>query len=242
MYADIYLALISLGLIGVIYYLLTRRRLSFKKGAINELQLGDSINFINDNINEYKHSTEVKIAELTEQIKGNISSNELMIKRLAGGLSDNLSSIHKELVEIKNHLSALQEYNLEKEKKIRRFEEGYDYKIQNEFIRDIFATLDNLQKRYFINKNEEVLEAIEDILLMLENNNILKIDIKNDIPFVGNEKIARIEKVENTDDVSKDGLIKEINRLGFYLQTSQDTQKIIRPSSVTIYKLSGGDK
>jgi hypothetical protein len=229
----IFLGILSVGLSVIIYCLV--KKYIFASKVYKSI---DDMEYPHKNIADYIYHTKTEISKLAEYNQRNISSNELLVKKLITVLGD----FDKELADIKNHLSALQDHILKKDEKIRRFEDGYDYKIQNRFIKDIFYILDGLQKSYNSNPNDITLETINDIVVMLDNNGIHEItDIKAGSIYKGQENFAYIERVESVSDASKDGLIKEITKKGFCLKAGEQV-KIIKPVSVVVYKLEAKDE
>lgn len=140
-----------------------------------------------------------------------------------------------QLSDIKNQLDALQEYALTNQKKIRRFEDGYDLKIQSEFVIDIINTIEYLKKQSKKLKNNDLETAIEDLNIMLENNSIYKMEINNGDSYRGQEIMAKVVSTELTENTSKDYAIKEILQDGYYIEIN-DTKKVIKSAEVVIYR------
>lgn len=254
---ELSLVLIIVLLLFINLYLFMRKRFSIKNVPTD---VAEYMVMLNDNIcdNNNKHNDSLSnvskalntleqrltknFHSYTDKVIDSSSNNEITLNKTVGVLKNNLESVSSELTEIKNQLNALQQYTIEKEKKIRRFEEGYDYKIKNRMITDIISLLDDLEKQNKKSPNENIEESIEDILLLLENNGINSINIDGNIPYMGNEQIAKVDKVEETTDSQLNGIIKETIKKGFYLDIEDGTQKIIRPCSVVIYKLIKGEE
>ena len=98
---------------------------------------------------KYTHNEAKKIVSDLDKLKKSeqeiAEDNKLNLQKTDKCIRDNLLT---QIAEIKNQLDVLQEYTLEKNQKIRRFEDGYDLKIQNEFVIDIINTIHYLEKRY----------------------------------------------------------------------------------------------
>lgn len=249
---EISLLLIIVLLVCINLYLFMRKRFSIKNvpSDVTEYMVMLNENII-DNNSKHKESLsnvskilstlEQRLSKnfhsYSEKIIDSSSNNEIILSKTVGVLKNNIESVNSELIDIKNQLNALQQYTIEKEKKIRRFEDGYDYKIKNRMITDIISLLDDLEKQNIKEPSEHLKEAIEDILLLLENNGINTLTINQNIPYMGNEQIAKVDKVEVTTDSQLNGVIKETIKKGFYLDIEDGSQKIIRPCSVVIYKL-----
>lgn len=135
--------------------------------------------------------------------------------------------------EIKNQLDVLQEYSFENKEKIRRFEDGYDWKIQKEFVIDIINVIEYIEKQNNKPKNSALETSIEDLNIMLENNGIYQIEITAN---KWQEVSAKVIRTEPTNDASRNDIIKEVLKNGYYIEIG-DKQKIIRPAEVVIYKM-----
>lgn len=254
---EISLLLIIVLLVCINLYLFMRKRFSIKNVPSD---VAEYMVMLNENIidNNSKHKESLSnvskvLSTLEQRLSKNFhsysekiidssSNNEIILSKTVGVLKNNIESVNSELIDIKNQLNALQQYTIEKEKKIRRFEDGYDYKIKNRMITDIISLLDDLEKQNIKEPSEHLKEAIEDILILLENNGINTLTINQNIPYMGNEQIAKVDKVEVTTDSQLNGVIKETIKKGFYLDIEDGSQKIIRPCSVVIYKLIKGEE
>lgn len=168
----------------------------------------------------------ITIKCLTNINKNNPVSNDSL------AIDDNLST---QILEIKNQLNALQNYSLDSKEKIKRFENGYDWKIQKEFVIDIIDTIEYLEKQNKKIRNNDLETAIEDLNVMLENNGIYKIELDAD-NYKGQEIMAKVASIELTDNTSKDYAIKEVLKDGYYIEINEK-QKVIKPAEVIIYKI-----
>lgn len=159
----------------------------------------------------------------------NINENK-SVKSDNSAIDDNLLT---QILEIKNQLNALQNYSFENKEKIKRFENGYDWKIQKEFVMDIINTIEYLEKQNKKIKNNDIEVAIEDLNIMLENNSIYKIEL--DADYKGQEIKAKVASIELTIDASKNYIIKKILKNGYYIEINEK-DKVIKPAEIIIYK------
>lgn len=146
-------------------------------------------------------------------------------------INDALST---QILEIKNQLNALQNYSFENKEKIKRFENGYDWKVQKEFVVDIINSIEYLEKQNKKENNDDLSSTIEDLNIMLENNGIYKVELNFD-NYKGQEIMAKVISTELTNDASKNDAIKEILKNGYYIEINE-MKKIIKPAEVLIYK------
>ena len=194
-------------------------------------------NKITTKLDKYINATADELSQYGDRITSNIANNELTLTKTVGTLKNNIGNMNEELVEIKNQLNALQQYTIEKDKKIRRFEDGYDAKIQNKFIKEIIDVIEFMRKQNLKEPNDVIDESIEDLLLMLDSNGVHTLKIEVNENYAGNENIAKVERVEMTDNPELDNKVKIMTKYGYFLSIDEDTQKVIKPASVIVYKL-----
>lgn len=238
-------------LIGFIYYLRLRAKVTLEnipptledylqasEERVNCTNLDTQKSINNINLNCYKLKTVLndRLDENVTKMVSVTANNEIILNKTVNAIKGSINNTNGELTEIKNQLNALQQYTIEKDKRIRRFEDGYDYKIQNKFIKEIIDMIDFMSKQNLIEQNPIVNEAIDDLMLLLENNSIHTIDIKVNESFIGQEQIAKVESIEQTEDEKMHNIIKDIYKNGYLLVLDDNNHKIIRPASVIIYK------
>lgn len=206
-------------------------------GAV-EYKINVEFKKIESELNKFKKDLHDKVQKTTNALSSlKISEQEIAEKnKLSLWKTDKCvrDTLMVQILEIKNQLDALQEYALGNNQKIRRFESGYDLKIQNEFIKDIINTIEYLEKQSKKVNNNDLETAIEDLNIMLENNSIYKVELNTD-SYKGQEIMAKVASTELTNDASKNDAIKEILKDGYYIEINE-MKKIIKPAEVVIYK------
>lgn len=179
--------------------------------------------------------------EVTNSISQDVSSGQDEIKKIVSLLNEMLKShlddVSNKIGTMKEEVKAVKELTLDKEEKIRRYEEGYDQKNIKLFYKELFKILEFIRKERDSNDNEAFEDIQEDILLLLENNGIEKIDIEKGVSYEGLSKIAKVIDTEETDDQSKDLLIKEVKKDGYFIQVDEEIQRVVRPAEIIVYKL-----
>ncbi len=177
-------------------------------------------------IEEEKSQQSKKANEVVENLNGTI-----------GKLTDGLNQI---LSDMRSELEAVKDIALEKEEKIKRYEEGYDQKNIKSFLSEILRITD------FAGQNKEdnnaVAEIYEDLGLLLENEGIEKINLAIGDSYRGNEKTVKVISTSITKDTSKDNTVCEIKKNGYLVEITDEQNKIIRPTEVIIYKYEDEDK
>ncbi len=166
----------------------------------------------------------------SSNLKADFANFQISIDKNLKVFNDLYIKTQTEITELKNQLRALQDYITQKEKIIDRFTNGYDYKIQQKFIFDIINLID------FIYKKDEYKDILDDILIMLENNSILIIEPKKGEKFDGKENIYKVVSIKNSENKDEVGTVESVEKLGFYLQISDETIKVLRPASIVLNK------
>lgn len=180
--------------------------------------------------------------EFIDSISQDVSTSQNEIKKIISLLNEmlktHLDDVSNNIETMKEEVRSVKELALEKEAKIRRYEEGYDQKNIKQFYKEFFKILESIRKERQINDSEILEDLQDDLLLLLENNGIEKIDIKEGISYEGHSEVARVVDTEETHDPSKDLLIKEVKKDGYFIQVDEEMQRVIRPAEVIIYKLN----
>lgn len=180
--------------------------------------------------------------EFIDNISQDVSTNQNEIKKIISLLNEmlktHLNDVSNNIGAMKEEVRDVKELALEKEEKIRRYEEGYDQKNIKQFYKELFKILEFIRKERQTNDNEALEDIHDDLLLLLENNGIEKISVEEGYSYEGLSKVAKVIDTEDTDDITKDLLIKEVKKDGYFTQIDEGTQRVIRPAEVIVYKLN----
>ena len=190
---------------------------------------------VNNSVDEAVHQIQSDTNSGREEIKKIVALLNEMLKKHLDDVSNNIGTMKEEV-------SAVKELTLEKEEKIRRYEDGYDQKNIKQFYKDLFKILEFIRKERYEKDNIVLEEIQEDLLLMLENNGIEKIEIDEGVSYEGHSKVAKVIDTEETNDPSKDLLIKEVKKDGYFVQVDDEMQRVIRPAEVIVYKLNQAEE
>lgn len=177
------------------------------------------------NINNKNYMS--KVEDIKSINQNQIEKIDKTINNLTLGLNKILSDIRIELEDVKKIAN-------EKEERIRQYEDGYNYKILKNFIKELIRIADYSSK----NKEKDIIieEIYDDLMILLENEGVEEIMIVEGDKYSGNEKNAKIIDTEFTNDKEKNNTIKEIIKNGYRVCITEDKYKIIRPAEVVIYK------
>ncbi len=217
---------------------------------------------IKKNMSSDSSNLRKEISSTESSIENFLGKQELQSNKIISVIQNNLNLQNTSIDEIKNQLQAIQSLTLDKDKKLRRYEDGYDLKIYKSFLSDILRIYDDIKEKSshiqkdvdlflsqinlqdnnnskkFANNTKDLLEeSLEDIENMLENNNIYKYDIECGKIYNNDGKtIVEIKEAIETDDCYEKGSVVEILKDGFYTKLSQEEEKQIRMAEIKTKK------
>lgn len=171
---------------------------------------------------------------------GQLQSYEKQHEKTKEGLNNFIAHIMEELSGTKEHVSAIQQLSLEKEEKIKRYEMGYDYSNIKNFTKGLFRIIEFIEQEDPSENNEILKEIKEDILLILENNGVDKIDIEVNDDYRQYVKVAKVIETVDTSNPEKDSMIKEVKTQGYKIDITDGKVNVLKPSEVIVYKLIQG--
>ncbi len=153
-----------------------------------------------ENVSEIK-AIETQLVNITENTKS-LTTLEADIRQL-----------------LIDEITPIKEYAINQYKKLNRHESGYDKKILGRFYRDIFKILDFIKKEQQSNKNEVVEEIEDDLIILLENSNVYRLDIYEGDKY-DSENLDAYVQVEylDTEVEDDDNKIIKIKKDGYVLK------------------------
>jgi hypothetical protein len=194
---------------------------------------------IGDEIPEFLKQLDINIKhDRTVWQESNIKNNN-KIGAILKQIKEVTNKSNDDINNIRHSFDGLLTLTSKQDKKIRRFEEGYDYKIQVEFILGVIQAIDDLEKD---NENQPTTDAIERLIILLANNSIKRFDIKIDSPYEKYKKYAEAVRTEYTNNDLKDGKVVKIEKQGYHIvnntinKNDESEPKTIRQASVVVYK------
>ncbi|MDH3345980.1 MAG: hypothetical protein OEL75_02230, partial [Kiritimatiellaceae bacterium] len=142
---------------------------------------------------------------------------------------------------VNSSLSGIRGFLDENSRMIKRFEEGYDYQILKNFVRQIARSIKNLEKQ--ISKvgegdsREELIDARDDLVEMFERNGISPIRPSVGDVYVGMEQFVEVsnDKIQ-TSDPSLKGKIAEVESAGYLYDFNDGQQRLIQAARVKLYE------
>ena len=145
-----------------------------------------------------------------------------------------VNSISADLTGIRNFLDKSTNQN-------RRFQEGYDFQILKNFIRQIIRLIRDIETQLSNIDQPEAKEALEDarddLVELLERNSIEQIIPEINVRY-DSDKLKYWEVVEEkvqTSNPEHDGCVAEINRVGYLYLFNESQERVIVPAQVKLY-------
>lgn len=230
----IILCVVLLSQLGFIYYLLSQRKFKIKnvdvelESFLNQLfdastksnhDVTNLINLFGNNLDKYDE-TNLKTKEALDKFVGHIINN-------IDGMKEDINSV-KELA-------------LQKEEKIKRYEEGYDKKTFNQFIKELFRILDFIKDEQNKEFSNNLKEIEEDLVLLLEDNGINKTDIQKGQSSEDLTKLAKVIRAEKTNIEEENYIVKEVLKDGYFIQLDEENIHVIKHAEVIINKYEGNE-
>ncbi len=183
-----------------------------------------------------------KIEEVTKQLQDETSESKKEIRKIIEHLNiilkENLEDISSNIQLMQNEVKETTALALAKEEKIRRYEDGYDQKNIKRFNKGYFRILESIRQERQKNDSETLEELQEDLLLLLDDNGIERVEINEGDSYEGLSKFAKVIETVETDDSAKDYIIKEIRKDGYFIQVDDDMKRVIQSAEVIVYKLN----
>ena len=164
------------------------------------------------------------------------------------------------LRELTDQVSAIREYAVDQQDRVRKLQDGYDWNIIRKFCLCIIRSIDNIESRIaklsksFKNtglsgdrvnrvncsQNSKVLSHLEEIkdelIFALESSGMERFEPKINSDYRGQEKRAEvIKEKEHCDNHGYKGKIAKVIRAGYQYIIDEETIKIVRPAQVKLF-------
>ena len=144
------------------------------------------------------------------------------------------------LKELDRKLDGLIAYQEETAKRLRRFEEGYDFQILKNFTRPLFrkiASIENkMSKCWFSWRRRALNDTLDEIIEVLERNSIIVIEPQIGEQFAGNEKLYEVvEEKKKTKKAELVGHVAKVLHRGFKYEFNDGSVRVLAPAKVMLY-------
>ena len=181
-------------------------------------------------ISDQKESLDRQVAEFREMAEE--------VKKAAMEHSQPLGETIKELI---LQVSAIRDYALNQQERIKRLQEGYDWNIIKNFSLRVIRCIDNINERIEDLESEgldaTVLEEIkEELIFGLESGGIEQYQPQLDSDYSGQERVAEaVPEREACDSEDQRGKIARVMRPGYRHFIDDEHFKVVRAARVKLY-------
>lgn len=220
--------------LGFIYYLLSQRKFKIKNVDV-ELE-----NFLNQ-LFDASTKSNTDVTKVINSFKANLDKYDESQNKTKDALDKFVNHIINNIDVMKEDMDSIKKLAIEKEEKIKRYEDGYDKKILNQFLKELFRILEFIKEEQEKEYSGSLKEIEEDILLLLENNGINKINLEEIEDLEKLTKFAKIIRTEKTNLKEKNSTLNKILRDGYYIQLDNEKIKIVKHAEVIINKYKGSE-
>jgi molecular chaperone GrpE (heat shock protein) len=175
-----------------------------------------------------------------EKIEQQVSEFKQMAETVkqAAERSEPIGNFVKDLT---GQVSAIRDYALTQQERIKKLQDGYDWNIIKTFGLKVIRSIDNLGDRIERFKNISVdtedLEEIRDELVFgLESSGIEQYEPEIDSNYSGQEKIAEaVKERQSTDKPEMKGKIAAVVKPGYRHFIDDENFKVVRAARVKLY-------
>lgn len=141
---------------------------------------------------------------------------------------------------VNGSIGGIRDYLSENNKLVQRLQEGYDFQILKNFIRQISRSIMDLDKQIEKLSGDAkgaVIEARDDLVELLERNGVEQIIPEVETSYVEVKKYAEAtQDKETTDDPEKCGLIASVERVGYKYEFNDGQERVIQTALVKLYE------
>ncbi|MBN1817057.1 MAG: nucleotide exchange factor GrpE [Sedimentisphaerales bacterium] len=146
------------------------------------------------------------------------------------------------LTELTQEMSAIRQFAVQQQDRVRQLQEGYDWNIIKRFCMRVIRCIDNLETRIEKSREEgadtECFEDVRDELVFaLESSGVEQFEPELGGDYKGNEKwVEAIRTRIKTRDATLKGKIAQIVRPGYKYIVSDDEHRVVRCAQVKLYE------
>ena len=175
----------------------------------------------------------VNVLELLESIDNGL-------KKLDYSNSEFFSQIPANIRDIATGLQSLTSFQADQSRRMRRFEEGYDYQIFKNFtkqiVREVFSLENLLAQTTDEDKKTLIQDSIDSLVELLDRNSVTQIIPETGTPYAGQEKTIECAPVKVfTEDIALNGRIAAVVHTGFLYEFNDGSSRVIAPAKVLLF-------
>lgn len=185
--------------------------------------------------------SEESLSSQTQTIEQQMDQMRQMTQAVTQAAMKSSEPLNNTISELAQQISAIREYASSQQEKIKKLQEGNEWKIIRTFCLRIIRSIDNLDKR-IESLLEEGIEAcdLEDIrdelIFALESSSVEQFAPEIESEYNGQEKLAEVVKdKEHTDNPDLRGKIAKVLRPGYQYIMDEGNIKVVRSSLVKLF-------
>ena len=178
--------------------------------------------------------------EQKEKMEEQVSEFRQMAEtvKIAAERSEPMGSFLKDLT---GQVSAIRDYALSQQERIKKLQDGYDWNIIKTFGLKVIRSIDNLDDRIERLKHrgediEDLVEIRDELIFSLESSSIEQYEPEIDSDYSGQEKIAEaVKERQTTDNKEMKGKIAAVLKAGYRHFIDDENFKVVRAARVKLY-------
>jgi hypothetical protein len=204
-----------------------------KEASTNDNALSNETHEQDEMLGKDDAATRLELSEAIDSIN-------LSLQKIARLTSYSVESISPKLADIEASLQGLTSYQADGTKRLRRFEEGYDFQIFKNFtkqiIREIYSLENLLEKSDNDEKKRIIQDVIDGLVELLDRNSITQILPDIGTVYAGQEKYAECASIKVfTEDAALVGRIAAIVHSGYLYEFNDGNGRVLSPAKVLIF-------
>lgn len=217
--------------------------------------MDDAVSILNQQIENFTKQANMAVVESSEHLENMLLKNKVILDEQSIQIQEKIALLDKfenktigllETIKaeitlsVNEEISPIKSHIIKDFEKLKRYENGYDQQITKRYNNEIFRLLDYIKKERIKNNTEALNDIEEDILIMLENNGIEKLNIS--VGELYTDELDQYVVVEyvSTSKIEDNQKIKDIKKYGYFLNflntENEKIKKPIREARIVVYK------
>jgi len=184
------------------------------------------------------------VAEVVTGAGEHYDKHEARLDTLAEWLTERIDLCEKHIAEQAEQLTTFREAHSEQQLELRRYKEGYDWKILKDFSLRFVRILDNLRSTIEAlpddcdaDHRNRLGDVYTEILFALEAGGVEQFMPEAGTEFAGQEKQLKVVGKAATEQEGQHGCVASVRRPGYLLTQDGEPDRILRPAEVEIFEV-----
>ncbi len=176
-----------------------------------------------------------------ESLEKQIEEFKQMAQAVQQTTIEHSGPLKNNLEELTQQVSAIREYALHQQDRVKKLQDGYDWNIIRNFCLRVIRCLDNIENRISQLAEQDIdtkqLEEVRDELVFaLESSGLEQFKPEINSDYQGQEKTAEtISEKESCDNPDLTGKIAKVIRPGYQYFIDEENVKIVRAAQVKLF-------